>query len=120
LGLLLVKVKGSPAGGAMPLSVTLVVVSRLCPTVTFPAMIPTGLTLTKTEFAAAPAMSGVLNPAGTPAVKVVEPLIVELAVKFAFPVSLPAVKTTGEGKTVPTFVAVLVKVTLIVAPRRIC
>src|SRR5580658_2624902 len=120
LGLLLVKVMGNPAGGATPLSVTLVDVSRLCPTVAFPATIPTGLTVTKTEFAGAPAISGALNPVGTPAVRVVEPLVVELAVNCATSVSLPAVNVIGDNTIVPTLVAELVTGTLMVAPRRIC
>jgi hypothetical protein len=96
----------------------LVLVSKPFATVTFPATIPTGLTVTKTEFAGAPATSGALNPDGTPAVTVVPPLIVELAVNWAIALSLPPVNTTGDSTMVPTFVAELVTETLIVAPRR--
>jgi hypothetical protein len=120
LGLLLVNVTARPLGGATPFSVMVADVSRSCPTVAFPATIPTGLTVTKTEFAGAPATSGALNPVGTPAVTVVEPLIVELAVNCATALSLPAVNLIGDSTMVPTFVAELVTGTLMVAPRRIC
>src|SRR6202011_5987868 len=69
----LVIITGNPALGTPPCRVQLAVVSRRCPPVTAPQVIPAGLTLAVTLLPA----DGVLNRLGVTAVSVVLPVLVE-------------------------------------------